>query len=170
VALARYRALLGDDAEVKIKGHHLPFGGYRKTPGRDNVLLAGDAAGFVDPITGEGLGHAIHSGALTAQAVAEAIEAGHPASALSRYRIATRPIRTGLFCARMLRPLIFAAPLKPFFASTFRASRSLKHEYMALLAGQTDYPALLRRTFARLPRAALRHLMRRGQPRVARQG
>ncbi|MEM1363991.1 MAG: geranylgeranyl reductase family protein, partial [Pseudomonadota bacterium] len=47
----------GDDA--KVKGHFLPFGGFRNRPGQGAVLLAGDAAGFVDPITGEGIGYAV---------------------------------------------------------------------------------------------------------------
>ena len=167
--LQTYLTLLGKDDETKVKGHFLPFGGYRSRPGRGNVLLAGDAAGFVDPITGEGIGYAIQSGALAAEAAAEAIHADRPDTAFSRYRPATRPIRTALRSARILRPMIFAGPLKPFFASTFRASRSLKHEYMRLLSGETEYPRLLARTAARLPGAGLRFLLRSKRSREARQ-
>ena len=35
---------------VRVKGQFLPFGDYRKNPGQGAVLLAGDAAGLVDPI------------------------------------------------------------------------------------------------------------------------
>lgn len=168
--LRDYLDLLGTGNNAKVKGHFLPFGGYRSRPGCDNVLLAGDAAGFVDPITGEGIGYAIQSGAMAAQAAAQAIGAGQPRSAFARYRPATRPIRTSLRAARMLRPVIFARPIKPFFASTFRASRSLKHEYMRLLAGETEYPQLLMRTTARLPQAGLRFLTRSKNARAARQG
>ena len=163
--LAAYLDRLGLGEGAAVKGHFLPFGGYRSRPGRGNVLLAGDAAGFVDPITGEGIGHAVQSGALAGQAAAAAIRAGRPETALARYRTATRPIRTALRAARTLRPVIFAAPLRPFFTSTFRASRRLKRDYMHLLSGEADYPELLARTAVRLPRAALRWLWRRGASR-----
>ena len=161
--LAEYLDLLGTGQDVKVKGHFLPFGGYRSVPGRRNVLLAGDAAGFVDPITGEGIGHAIHSGALAAKAAVQALSAGQPQTALSLYRPATRPIRTALRSARILRPVIFSKPLKPFFTSTFRASRTLKRDYMHLLSGDTEYPRLLARTALRIPRATLRWALRRKQ-------
>ena len=55
-----YLSRLGLDPEQqKFKGHYLPFGDFRETPGRKNVLLAGDAAGLVDPITGEGIAFAM---------------------------------------------------------------------------------------------------------------
>jgi geranylgeranyl reductase family protein len=38
---------------------------------RKRVLLAGDAAGFVDPLTGEGISFALKSGALAAKAIIE---------------------------------------------------------------------------------------------------
>ena len=161
--LADYLDLLGTGKDARVKGHFLPFGGYRSVPGRGNVLLAGDAAGFVDPITGEGIGHAIHSGALAAKAADRALSAGRAQTALALYRPATRPIRTALRAARILRPVIFWRPVKPFFASTFRSSRTLKREYMHLLSGDTEYPRLLARTVLRLPRAALRWVLRRKQ-------
>jgi flavin-dependent dehydrogenase len=40
------------------------------------LLLAGDAAGFIDPMTGDGLGFAVRGGALAAAAALEALENG----------------------------------------------------------------------------------------------
>ena len=45
-------------------------------PAMDGLLLAGDAAGFVDPITGDGLRFAIRGGELAAIAALEALEHG----------------------------------------------------------------------------------------------
>jgi flavin-dependent dehydrogenase len=39
-------------------------------PERDNILLAGDAAGFVDPFVGDGISLALRSGALAAECLA----------------------------------------------------------------------------------------------------
>jgi flavin-dependent dehydrogenase len=42
----------------------------------DGLLLAGDAAGFIDPMTGDGLGFAVRGGELAAAAAREAVEHG----------------------------------------------------------------------------------------------
>jgi len=42
----------------------------------DGLLLAGDAAGFIDPMTGDGLRFAVHGGELAALAALEALEHG----------------------------------------------------------------------------------------------
>ncbi len=156
--LATYLDKLGTGQTAKVKGHFLPFGAPRPIPGKGNVLLVGDAAGLVDPITGEGIGHAIHSGALAARAAKTALDQGDTSRALPLYTSATKPIRRAIAQARLLRPLIFSARLQPFFGRTFAASQTLKRDYMHLLSGEIEYPALLRRTALRLPRAALRYL------------
>ncbi len=46
----------------KPKGFGLPLGGKRREVSGDRFLLTGDAAGFIDPFTGEGIGNAIRSG------------------------------------------------------------------------------------------------------------
>jgi geranylgeranyl reductase family protein len=47
--------------------------------GCPGMLLAGDAAGFVDPMTGDGLRFAIRGGQLAAQAALRELETGEPA-------------------------------------------------------------------------------------------
>ena len=49
------------------KGMTLPLGGKKRNVSGDHFLLTGDAAGFIDPFTGEGIGNAIRSGRLAAQ-------------------------------------------------------------------------------------------------------
>ena len=54
----------------KYTGAFLPYGyvvPQEKLP--DNILLIGDAGGFTDPISGEGLYMALHTGMLSAQAI-----------------------------------------------------------------------------------------------------
>lgn len=82
--LARYtREKLGVELdgvpEAHVSGQHLGLGGHAYVP-RGRVLLAGDAAGMVDPLTGEG----IHSAVVSGQAAAAAIlECGTDASLAS---------------------------------------------------------------------------------------
>jgi flavin-dependent dehydrogenase len=46
--------------------------------GMPGLLLAGDAAGFIDPMTGDGLRFAMRGGELAARAALRALEHGHP--------------------------------------------------------------------------------------------
>lgn len=157
-SLARYMASLGLDPALKVKGQFLPFGQYRDCPGQGRVLLAGDAAGLVDPITGEGIAHALQSGTLAARAVARALTEGKPDDALPLYRGSLKPLHRGLSQARMLRQIMFRPRLRPTFIRSFRQSRSLRGEYLRLLAGETEYGPLMRQMTARLPAFAMRAL------------
>ena len=67
--------------QVHVSGQHLGLGGHGYVP-HGRVLLAGDAAGLVDPLTGEG----IHSAIVSGQAAAGAVlaTAGADAATLSQ--------------------------------------------------------------------------------------
>lgn len=71
----------------KVKGHHLPYGSFSAHTVFDRALLLGDAAGFINPLTGEGIELALESGEHAARAIEGAASAGaFGARALSRYR------------------------------------------------------------------------------------
>jgi geranylgeranyl reductase family protein len=159
-ALQRYLETLGVADTLPVKGQFLPFGDFRKVPGKGRVLLAGDAAGLVDPITGEGIAHALHSGALAAQSACTALERGTPDIALTVYMQTLRPIHKGLRHASLLRNLMFREALRPTFIRSFRKSRSLRGEYLRLMAGETDYGPLMRKMATRLPGFAWRTMTR----------
>ncbi|MCY7396539.1 MAG: NAD(P)/FAD-dependent oxidoreductase, partial [Nocardioides sp.] len=71
-------------------GHHLPLSGPRWRPPSGRVLLVGDAAGLVNPLTGEGIYYAVATGLEAGRAAARAVGAGEPASAGHRYVRAAR--------------------------------------------------------------------------------
>ena len=52
-----------------LRGHRLPMCGARRRPVNGRVLLVGDAAGLVDPLSGDGMYEAFVSGRLAAEAV-----------------------------------------------------------------------------------------------------
>ncbi|KIN64033.1 Geranylgeranyl reductase [Sulfitobacter noctilucicola] len=156
-AMNGYLEQLGHDpAALKIRGHFIPFGYFRKTPGRDAVLLCGDAAGLVDPVTGEGIAFAIESGSLAAQSAAEALHAKDPASATLHYAKSLSTIHRAITIARMIRPIMFSKHLKGPFARAFAGSTTLKNEYMRLLGGEIEYGDLGRKVLRRLPAMTLR--------------
>ena len=74
--LARYveDAGFGSANEFEVRGHRYPVGGYRIRVPECPLYLVGDAGGFAEAITGEGIYAALESGRLagfTAAAVAE---------------------------------------------------------------------------------------------------
>ncbi|MDA7423268.1 geranylgeranyl reductase family protein [Thalassococcus lentus] len=156
--LARYLAFLNVHEPIKPKGQFLPFGDFRTVPGKGRVLLAGDAAGLVDPITGEGIGHAMESGALAANAVRDALQRKEPDKALDFYRQSLAPMHQSLRHARLLRNLIFRPAFRGIFIKNFQRSKRLRSEYLRLMAGETEYADLMKLTARRLPGAVLRSL------------
>ncbi|MBI4636182.1 MAG: NAD(P)/FAD-dependent oxidoreductase [Candidatus Rokubacteria bacterium] len=78
---------------------------YRVTPPRrPGVLLVGDAAGFYDPFTGEGIFSALHGAELAAETVVRALRSGDTsARALAEYERARRTAFGGK--ARLTRAL-----------------------------------------------------------------
>jgi flavin-dependent dehydrogenase len=70
------------------RGHHLPLSTARWSQPDGPVLLAGDALGLVNPLTGEGIHAAVLSGAYAGLAAAAALRSGAPGTAGERYRTA----------------------------------------------------------------------------------
>jgi len=64
-----------------LRAHHLPLSSAGVTPGRGRVLLAGDAANLINPLTGEGIYYAVVSGRIAGEA---AVRAAHPAGSYRR--------------------------------------------------------------------------------------
>ncbi|GGT07201.1 NAD(P)/FAD-dependent oxidoreductase [Nonomuraea spiralis] len=77
----RLAELLPDRPARELRAHHLPLSTGRPAPGAGRVLLAGDAAGLINPLTGEGIYYALLSGRLAAEAALES-----PGDPLTRYR------------------------------------------------------------------------------------
>ena len=65
----------------------IPVGRPSDALGTDRVLSAGDAAGLVNPVTGEGISSAILSGRLAAEAVSESLDTGRAVSVSYARRI-----------------------------------------------------------------------------------
>lgn len=69
-----------------VMGWTLPLGSRRRAVHGDGFVLAGDAAGLVNPFSGEGIGNAMWSGRIAAHVVAAACSAGDTsADALAAY-------------------------------------------------------------------------------------
>ena len=73
------------------RGHPLPLSGWAGPAlGTQRVLLTGDAAGLVNPMTGEGIYYAVATGLLAGRAAAAALRADDGHTAVDRYSRAVR--------------------------------------------------------------------------------
>lgn len=97
-------------------------------------VLVGDAAGFLDPFTGEGLHRAIASAALAAESIDRALGAGGRAGLAAydramRDRFATKDLVSRLVQGFLARPALFE------YAARRLASRERVRETMGLVIG-----------------------------------
>jgi len=103
------RLALGDIAKIERHGWMIPLAPRREPLARGRILLVGDAAGLVDPVTAEGISNSLLSGQLAATALLES--RFDPASAAKRYLNLLRPaILNELRAARLLARLLYHHP------------------------------------------------------------
>ncbi|NTW54064.1 MAG: geranylgeranyl reductase family protein [Chlorobaculum sp.] len=122
----------------EMKGHHIPFGNYVKSGGSEDVLLTGDAAGLVDPVTGEGIAYAVQSGSFAAQAIIAGLS-GRSLSVLQEYNAKIASITTELSYATSLSFWLFSKYTKGIIVNELAHSSTMPHIYMDLLSGDLSY-------------------------------
>lgn len=99
---------LGRPLPERVGGCRLGLGGWRYRPGQGRVLLAGDAAGLVDPLLGEGLYHAITSGQRAASAILHSLDTG--SDACRGYARGLIPIQRDLLFSRVVSAAFYQFP------------------------------------------------------------
>jgi geranylgeranyl reductase family protein len=104
--------------------------------GCPGMLLAGDAAGFVDPMTGDGLRFALRGGELAAAAALEELESGEPAfAALHARRAREFSGKWRINCA--LRSIV-GSPSALHLAAMMSKHWSKPVEYLIGVAGDVN--------------------------------
>lgn len=105
------------EAGTEWLGHHLPLSSWRWRHEEGRVLLAGDAAGLVNPMTGEGIFYAVATGVAAGRAAAGALAAGSPERCGSTYRqvvhaLLARHLRSTAAARLTAIPALAAAALR----------------------------------------------------------
>ncbi len=99
---------LPESLGCELRAHPLPYGNYIARPAYGRALLAGDAAGYVETLFGEGIYYALRSGELAGAAVAEGLRTG--ADPLGAYERGLRKdIFPELIYSRRLRHLLYSS-------------------------------------------------------------
>jgi flavin-dependent dehydrogenase len=109
---ARKGWVRGRSVVANFKAFRLPLGGPLARTYADGVLVAGDAGGFVNAYTGEGIYHAMVTGQLAGETAARALAAGDTsAAALATYQVAwQREVGEELSDSLRVQRRLFAQP------------------------------------------------------------
>lgn len=118
------------------RGAWVPYGNFLRRPVCKDVLLVGDAAGFTEPITGEGIYYAMLSGLLAAEALTSKEASKSAAYIMACNQHIVRRLRHALLC----RPLLFCSPFSRLSLHCLQRSPRHMHRYLSLLSGEIGYP------------------------------
>ena len=119
-----------------LRGHHLPVRKSGTPIARGPVALTGDAAGLVDPLSGEGIHMAFASGRLAAEHSLRVL-AGE-ANDMAGYQSAVdSQLQAELDVSRRLQELFNFAP--PPYLAMMRRSQKFWHFFCGLIRGDLTY-------------------------------
>jgi geranylgeranyl reductase family protein len=136
-----------------LHGHQIPQGGNKRKIALGRVLLTGDAAGFVDAFTGEGIYYALASGKIAGQVIGE-VSAQEAAQVYER--------RCEKDFGAELRYALFFSKMMHRYPETFLRILACQEEvldrYIEIAAARISYREFMRWLIPRLPMNLLRTL------------
>ncbi len=139
--LARHYGFAPTDVR-DLRGHHLPVRRVGVPVARGRVMLVGDAAGLVDPFSGEGIYAAIASGRMAARHALAALDGR--ASDLAGYtREVDRVLGPELVVSGRLQDVFNLMP--PLYVEILRRSDRLWYWLCRIIRGEETYATLKRR-------------------------
>jgi geranylgeranyl reductase family protein len=129
--------------DYKLSGHKIPLGGIKRRIVGSRVLLVGDAAGFVDAFSGEGLAYAISSGQFAASVLAEICQQRGKLKDLHKYEsICKAEFGTHLKYSLIFSRLIHSFPERSF--KMFIDNKEILDKYLEVVDFTIDYKDYLR--------------------------
>ena len=136
--LSQLSARYGFDPSAleNLRGHHLPVRVAGTPIARGPVALVGDAAGLVDPLSGEGIHMAFASGRLAADEALRVL-AGDTNDMSGYQTLVDARLQTELNISRQLQELFNFAP--PPYLAMMRRSGKFWHFFCALIRGEMTY-------------------------------
>lgn len=110
--LARLHELLPGVEPTRLRAHRLPLSTGRVRPPDGRVLLVGDAAGLINPVTGEGIFYAVLSGMLAGRAATGGGDPGRAYRRALRARLGLHLRHTDALAALTRRPWLLDAGMR----------------------------------------------------------
>ena len=157
--LRRRGIVAGESSRAHFTPFIIPIGGPLRRPAGGRVLLTGDAGGFVNAFTAEGIYYAMVSADLAAKAAIAS--ASNPRAAAARYRRACdHEIGSELRDSVLIQRYLFANPRRIGRAiGGANRERALTRLALDLVVGRRSYRDVRRRMLARSPGLLARMVM-----------
>jgi geranylgeranyl reductase family protein len=146
----------GFGANARMRGHLIPVGGMRRKLGGSRILLAGDAAGFLDPFTGEGIAYAIRSGQIAAEVICRSLSSGGDSEAPREYETnCEREFGSNLRYSLLLARMTHRFP--SVFFGLLASNQEVIDNFARVATAEWSYRRYLRWLLPRLPSYLLQH-------------
>jgi geranylgeranyl reductase family protein len=152
-AMLQFLKKNGFSERQRLHGHLIPQGGNKTKAALGRVLLAGDAAGFVDAFTGEGIRYALASGKIAGQVIGEVpgLEVAKAYQERSKKEFGEE-LRYALFFSKMM----YSYP--EIFLRILACQEEVLDMYIEIAAAKISYKDFMRWLLPRLPLSLLRTL------------
>jgi flavin-dependent dehydrogenase len=136
-----FRSLIDNEGVEKpvawVRSRPIPCHNGKRALSRSRVVLAGDAAGLVDPLSGEGIAYAAASGRRAGRAIIRALARERPGP-FSGYELwVSEKIYPEFRWASILAKVVFRVPRR--FTGLMAARPELLDYYLELLGGRRTY-------------------------------
>jgi len=141
-----------DGYASRRSGHPIPLGGKRRRLHRGPVCLAGDAASLCDPLSGEGISHALHSGHIAALHVLKYLN-GEVQDFSAYQEEIEKSITRELALARWIAGKLYRLPR--LFFELLQRSPSTLALYFRLIAGTATYSEVVQEVRRQLTHLSL---------------
>ena len=129
-----------------LKVRPIPLGSCLEEKSRGNVLLAGDAGGFADPLSGEGIYPALKTGRCAAEAIDSALKEGmHPRRIGALYEKSRRsslPCRE-YFVSYLLQRFLLRRSVIDLNIKRAKNNKKMRHALVKILSGKKSRIRLL---------------------------
>jgi geranylgeranyl reductase family protein len=131
----------------RARGHPIALGGNLRRLNSRRIVLTGEAADLVDPLTGEGIYYAFRSGHLAGEAIACFLEGGTPLSAYGD--LVRREIQDDLRYGRVLADWVYEHPRISFHI--FFRNALLCRWFTEVRSGAKSYKEVVREALIKGP-------------------
>lgn len=133
---------LGGPEEGRYSGGPIPCRGIATVLGSPRILYAGDAGGFGEAFSGEGIFYALRSGQLAADTVADALRGVLRAPLHRAYRSrCLKVLGDNLEYAAFFARWVYRFP--GFFVALFARNSRWAHDFLGIPMGETTYKRFL---------------------------
>jgi geranylgeranyl reductase family protein len=158
---ARYLRLHGIEGEVPCKGCFIPVTEFRHDVVADRIMLCGDAAGFVDCFSGEGIRYAVASGRMAGRTAALALGKGDfsKRTLLAYQRAFYAGYKRDMVWSSFITRLSSRLPRLVF--GPLLADRRTILRYFGVMSGDEHFRRFARWVMIRLPWLIIRHFLGR---------